>query len=102
MQEVGEMILIPPGMWHQVYHLESSVAIAGQFMNSGNELGIFKHILKWCCGNNISDYEEFISSNEFLQLSAKDRIAFVIRKGLQGQHGKERGDLLFNELFFES
>ena len=93
-------------MWHQVYHLEPSFAIAGQYMNSDNEMGIYNHILSWCTRGNdecSTDNSEgiatYLSSKGFLNLKPKDRIAAVIRRGLRLQHGKRTGGLLFKELY---
>jgi hypothetical protein len=42
------MVLIPPGWWHQVYHLTPSIAVAGQYCNDALKNRVFEHILKWC------------------------------------------------------
>jgi len=47
-QEEGDLILIPPNCWHQVYHLEPSIAVAGQYCNRANKRRVFSHILKHC------------------------------------------------------
>jgi hypothetical protein len=86
-----------------VYHLEPSVAIAGQYMNTDNEMGIYNHILSWCTHGNeecsTDNSEAYLSSEGFLNLKPKDRIAAVIRRGLRLQHGKRIGGVLFKELY---
>ena len=47
-QEEGDMVIIPPGWWHQVYHLDNSIGIAGQYCNEEVKDGVFRHILTWC------------------------------------------------------
>ncbi|CAM9710773.1 unnamed protein product, partial [Heterosigma akashiwo] len=46
-QEEGDMVLIPPGWWHQVYNPEPSIAVASQYMNGNNKDRVFDHILTW-------------------------------------------------------
>jgi hypothetical protein len=47
-QHPGEMILIPPNFWHQVYHLEPSIAVASQYVNAAGKKRMFSHMLEWC------------------------------------------------------
>ncbi|CAM9823266.1 unnamed protein product [Ascophyllum nodosum] len=44
-QEPGDVVIIPPRHWHQVYHLEPSVAVASQYMDYRVRRGVFHHIL---------------------------------------------------------
>lgn len=48
LQREGELLLIPPRWWHQTYHLEPSVALAGQYCNAQNGAGVATHVLDWC------------------------------------------------------
>jgi ribosomal protein L16 Arg81 hydroxylase len=105
-QEAGEMIFIPPKMWHQVYHLEPSVAVAGQLMNEANEMGVYRHILEWCYSTDQSTaveastvIEEFLSDSKFLSMERRERIAAVIWKGLKAQHGKSSAQTFYSELY---
>ena len=50
MQEEGELVLIPPRWWHQVYHLDSSVCLAWQYADSANLQQVLQHILDWSAG----------------------------------------------------
>mmetsp|Transcript_71938 Transcript_71938/g.203912 ORF Transcript_71938/g.203912 Transcript_71938/m.203912 type:complete len:514 (+) Transcript_71938:408-1949(+) len=47
LQTEGQLLLIPPRWWHQTYHIEPSVAIAGQYLNANNEEDVYNHILEW-------------------------------------------------------
>jgi len=47
-QSEGEMIIIPPAWWHQVYHLRPSIAVAGQYCNDYGKERMFRHMLRWC------------------------------------------------------
>lgn len=47
LQTEGQLLLIPPRWWHQTYHVEPSVAIAGQYLTAKNEDDVFNHILEW-------------------------------------------------------
>jgi ribosomal protein L16 Arg81 hydroxylase len=47
-QEEGELVWIPPHWWHQVYHLQPSIAIASQLCHETVKDRVFKHILSFC------------------------------------------------------
>jgi len=97
-QEEGELVLIPPGMWHQVYHLEPSIAVAGQLMNTANEQQVFRHMLSWCGQQQLEENKDELDRVMGLDLPVPDRIAEVIKKCLLLQH-QENGELLFKELY---
>ena len=44
-QEAGETVLIPPGWWHQVYHLGPTLGVAGQYLNEHNAEAVFGSML---------------------------------------------------------
>lgn len=46
-QEPGETVLIPPGWWHQVYHLEPTLGVAGQYLNEHNADVVFRNMLSY-------------------------------------------------------
>lgn len=46
-QREGEMIVIPPAWWHQVYHVAPSIAVAGQYFNEDGKQRVFAHMLRW-------------------------------------------------------
>ena len=48
MQEPGDLVIIPPNWWHQVYHLEPSIAVAFQFIDERGKERVFAHIINWC------------------------------------------------------
>jgi len=50
-QRPGEVVVIPPGWWHQVYHLTDSIGFASQFASIYNYHSIIGTIFEW---NSIS------------------------------------------------
>ena len=108
-QEEGDLVLIPPRFWHQVYHLEPSIALASQYINSYGKDRTFKHILNWCRGSSNSEElktEEEDSSKNVLQdlprnfddLTDKDQVLAVLTAGLKQQHGRIKGSALMRKL----
>ena len=107
-QEEGDLVLIPPRFWHQVYHLEPSIALASQYINSYGKDRTFKHILKWCSGSIDSEglkNEEDSSKNvrqdlpeNFDDLTDKDQVLAVLTAGLKQQHGRIKGSALMRKL----
>jgi len=47
LQEAGDVVVIPSGWWHQVYHLSETVALASQFASAANLGIILDSILEW-------------------------------------------------------
>lgn len=50
-QEAGDTVMIPNNWFHQVYHLQPSVAVAGQYANDHLKQKVFNHIVNW--GNQL-------------------------------------------------
>lgn len=101
-QEEGDLILIPPRFWHQVYHLEPSIALASQYVNELGKDTTFRHILKWC---STGDSEENVGSSatatsleEISSLPVQDQVMSIIKKGLKLQHGIVKGPALMRKL----
>ncbi|KAG8471180.1 hypothetical protein KFE25_009601 [Diacronema lutheri] len=46
-QRAGELLLIPPGWWHQSYYPEPSFCAAGQYLDSFCRASVFQHVLDW-------------------------------------------------------
>ena len=46
-QREGELVVIPPAWWHQVYHVTPSIAVAGQYFNEDGKQRVFGHMLRW-------------------------------------------------------
>lgn len=119
-QEEGDLILIPPYYWHQVYHLEPSIAIASQYINDVGKDRSFKHIIRWCKGegNTSKDntdrkgekkadkftdtYWESLLPGDFKTMSNKEQVLTVIKTGLHLQHGRIRGSTLMRKLLANS
>lgn len=105
-QDEGELILIPPKYWHQVYHLQPSIAIASQYINSNVKNQVFSHILKWCHENpeNGDVNPEMLSSlpKDFDKMNDKEQVCSIIKSGLIERHGLEKGKKLFNLLMTEN
>ena len=110
-QEEGDLVLIPPRYWHQVYHLEPSIAIASQYVNSIGKDRTFNHILRWCSGGDESESDD-VRENSFSDISSlrsklpkdfdsqsdKEQIMSVIKTGLKIQHGLIKGSALMKKL----
>ena len=45
LQKEGEMVLIPPGWWHQTLHIEASIALASQYTNVRS---VLRHRRRMC------------------------------------------------------
>ena len=106
-QEEGDLVLIPPRFWHQVYHLEPSIALASQYINTYGKDRTFKHILNWCSGSDTEELkiEEDSSRNvrqdlpkNFDDLSDKEQVLAVLTAGLKQQHGRIKGSALMRKL----
>lgn len=82
-QEEGELILIPPGYWHQVYHLQPSIAVASQYCNHVIKNKVFKNILSYCgC-----DEETIQSVLNHKALSPHEEVDIVLRTALSKRLG---------------
>lgn len=108
-QEEGDLVLIPPRYWHQVYHLEPSIALASQYVNDVGKNRTFNHILKWCSGDPKLDQRSEDSvcdgvaynaklPSDFASLSEKEQVLCVIQAGLRLQHGRLKGSALMKKL----
>ena len=111
-QEEGDLVLIPPRYWHQVYHLEPSIAVASQYLNDVGKNRTFNHILKWCSGDGKLDQRSDDTAcdgvaynanlpSDFGSLSEKEQVLCVIQAGLRLQHGRIRGSALMRRLLSE-
>lgn len=92
-QEEGDTVFIPPKWWHQVYHLQPSIALAAQYMNEVVESRVLSHILSWT-GSNSADLPE-----NFASMSDQEKIQCTLKVGLFNQHGHEKGSLYLKELY---
>lgn len=103
LQQEGELLLIPPRWWHQTYHLEPCVAVAGQYMNPKNERQVLTHMLEWAGAEGTKLPEgtggglEHALTPEDAE-AARSRILGVLKTALRSHHGRESGDELFEEL----
>lgn len=104
-QREGEMVLIPPRWWHQVYHMEPSVAVAGQYFNDHGKAKVFRHILAWC-GSGSGKGEAEIAEVLLRELPRverdRDQVLRVIELGLEWSQGPRGGKDLFDRLVRES
>lgn len=106
LQEEGELITIPSGYWHQVYHLEPSIAVASQFMNSWNQERIFDHMINNAIEQSQIEDEKIqswignsLETAEFDQDLSLERIKQVIELVLKIQYGKELGVQYYSEIY---
>ncbi|CAM9392810.1 unnamed protein product [Scytosiphon promiscuus] len=93
-QEVGDVVLIPPRHWHQVYHLEPSVAVASQYMDYRVRDRVFRHILDWCGAGH-----DVLLSQRFDELEPSAQIEEVLRAALVARHGQQLGLETFASLY---
>jgi hypothetical protein len=124
-QEEGDLVMIPPFWWHQVYHLEPSIGVASQYFNERGKNQVFSHILEWCASgkgtisDELSDIltgctytdEEVLKINRLCgeellpscmsMFSEEDQVESVIRAGIKLQHGI-KGDRLIHKLYRDS
>ncbi|CAM9787815.1 unnamed protein product [Ectocarpus sp. 6 AP-2014] len=92
-QEAGELVLIPPRHWHQVYHLEPSLAVASQYMDFRVRDRVFRHMLDWCGAS-----DDVLLSSRFESLALRDQIKEVLKVALVARHGGEKGLEAFDGL----
>lgn len=94
-QEENEMLIIPPKWWHQVYHLEPSIALAGQYFNDKVKENVINHICEW---SNIDRDEAWSSEYDIESVDIKERVLDLIKTALMAQHGRDLGESIFNEI----
>eukprot|EP01039_Chlorochromonas_danica_P003680 gene3680-4027_t len=94
-QEEGETVFVPPTRWHQVYHLEPSIALASQHCCSFNEPILYDHILTCCCPTDIkaSKLKEVLSLTD-----KKERLHKVLRIALESRYGISQGNSRYQAL----
>lgn len=92
-QEEGDLVLIPPGWWHQVYHLQPSIAVASQFCGEDIKQRVFDHILEW------SGEGAGLTGGG---LSPREQVQSVLRAALLRRHGPGPGERLFRQLYNQS
>ena len=121
-QKEGEMVHIPAGWWHQVYHLAPSIAVAGQYCNSRAKNRTFSHMLEWCGGegrdmkgggggqkkrkkkekgNMVGGVKvpTEVDAQEFSRLSERQQVLSIIELALQTKYGtKERAQREMQEI----
>ncbi|KAJ1622157.1 hypothetical protein T492DRAFT_1064781 [Pavlovales sp. CCMP2436] len=54
-QHAGDVVLIPPGWWHQTYYPEPSICSAGQYLDAHCRQSVFQHILDWTGNDSRAD-----------------------------------------------
>jgi hypothetical protein len=92
-QREGDLLLIPPAMWHQTYHCGPTMAEAGQYMSAGNADGVYRHMLAWCG----ADADAVLGADGFASLGDAARVEAVLRAALRARHGAD-ADALWAEL----
>lgn len=52
-QEMGEVLLIPPGWWHQTFHEDRTLAVMSQFVTDGAVLSaVADEVVRWLSADN--------------------------------------------------
>jgi hypothetical protein len=81
-QKPGEMVIIPPGFYHQTYHLDETVSIASQYCNESNKDIVFDHM------------QHFAIHDKYMQAASipRDRLGDVQDEDLVSSE-KSRADM---------
>ena len=87
-QEEGDLIIIPPRWWHQVYNLQPSIAIANQIMEKSVKDRVIDHMLQW---NDINRSNTELLSPNFDLLSPRNQIFATLEACLIHRFGRDRG-----------
>ena len=96
-QEEGEMVIIPPKWWHQVYHLEPSIALAGQYVNDKVKENVVNHMYKWSNVDTDKMWSPDIE-HDLRNRDTKQRILEAIEIALKSQHGEDIGKMMFDDM----
>jgi hypothetical protein len=76
-QKPGEVVMIPPGWWHETLHLGFTTAIASQFANAQNIDGILQELRRWntphtsCLGQSYNELTSFDKSRVLMRCVQK-------------------------------
>ncbi len=100
-QEPGDTVIIPKNWFHQVYHIQPSIAVAGQYANEHLKKGVFNHIVNW--GNqlyreNESENKDGLDSLEYTesnQTKSQERSNHGGKKGVAEEEAVSIPDALF-------
>lgn len=95
-QREGDLVLIPPRWWHQVYHISPSIAVASQYVNDKVRNGMYRHVARWCGVD-----EQSLLGKEFFAQSAELQVQELILSALCAKNGEDKGQQLFDALFAE-
>lgn len=109
-QEAGELITVPAGRWHQVFHLSASIAVAGQQLSPVPSLlsSSLAHMLSWATskGQGIIPTDklalvdqELVSSISSKKRSKKEQaelVSQVLTRAIILRHGEEEGNRLID------
>jgi hypothetical protein len=87
LQKEGDLLIIPPRWWHQVYNLQPTVAVASQYMNDVVKDRVIDHMLQW---NGLSRRDPEIPTG-FGALSTRRQILATMEACLCANHGREKG-----------
>lgn len=87
-QHAGDLVLIPPGWWHQTYYPEPSFCAAGQYLDSFCRDRVFQHALDWAStGRRADEIDAGLSPQ-----AQVDALLALLRKGPSVETGgKELG-----------
>jgi hypothetical protein len=95
LQEEGDLIIIPPRWWHQVYNLQPTVAVASQYMNEACMDRVLDHMLGW---NNMTRQSPEVLSKGLTALGSRSKVLATIEACLVKRHGAQKGMRAFRRL----
>jgi len=94
LQEEGDLLIIPPRWWHQVYNLQPTVAVASQYMNEACIDRVLDHMLGW---NNMTRQSPEVPKG-LAELSPRCQVLATIEACLVKRHGAQKGMRAFRRL----
>jgi hypothetical protein len=117
-QEAGEMVVIPPGFYHQVYHLDETVSIASQYCNENNKGSVFDHMYNFAVKDKFRmsatiprdlfdeafhhPLSETIKSRREDEADAKEEVRRVFKKIIDEKYGQDSSEFIHQKLFGEA